>query len=55
MGGLKVDPEVRGGFQSFGEQPGGFRGHTALAIDQLIDQLIDALNRYTQMGGKGKL
>jgi hypothetical protein len=32
MGGLKVDPEVRAGIQSFREQPGGFRGHPDLGM-----------------------
>src|SRR5438067_10347309 len=49
--GLKGEPELRGGPEGTGEQPGGFWGYTSLAADELVDPL----DGYTQVLSEGDL
>lgn len=39
IGGLHVDPELRGGAERAGEQPRRVGGHAPLAVDDLVDAL----------------
>jgi len=48
---LQVDPKFRGRAERSGQQPRGLRRHSTLASYQLVD----ALNRNTEVLGKGDL
>ena len=39
VSGLQVDPELRCGLESLGQQPSGFRRDSSFAADQLVDPL----------------
>src|SRR5439155_26160757 len=49
--GLKGEPELGGGPEGTGEQPGGFWGDPPLAADELVDPL----DGYTQVLGEADL